>query len=149
MKTSPNPTIEICLSPAQHRFRFKQRAPQMLGLIFRIWWLWKGMTSPSFSGFQYRAKDVVEDAYVNQMRHVVLILLVITPSKAEEADKVKEDRMKMVEIVVVAIDVYTFQVMAVAAEKVDKEAAQKASAEKTDAIALNMQMTISRKLWMP
>ena len=53
------------------------------------------------------------------------------------------------EIVVVAIDVYTFQVMAVAAEKVDKEAAQKASAEKTDAIALNMQMTISRKLWMP
>lgn len=53
------------------------------------------------------------------------------------------------EIVVVAIDVYTFQVMAVAAEKVDKEAAEKASAEKTDAIALNMQMTISRKLWMP
>ncbi|CAF2107106.1 unnamed protein product [Brassica oleracea var. botrytis] len=45
-----------------------------------------------------RAKDVVEDAYVNQMRHVVLILLVITPSKAEEADKVKEDRMKMVEV---------------------------------------------------
>ena len=27
MKTSPNPTIEICLSPAQHRFRFKQLAP--------------------------------------------------------------------------------------------------------------------------
>lgn len=45
-----------------------------------------------------RAKDVVEDAYVNQMRHVVLIPLVITPSKAEEADKVKEDRMKMVEV---------------------------------------------------
>ncbi|CAN6892506.1 unnamed protein product, partial [Brassica oleracea] len=47
--------------------------------------------------FFQRAKDVVEDAYVNQMRHVI-ILLVITPSKAEEADKVKEDRMKMVEV---------------------------------------------------